>query len=73
MSEIKYSIDKEIGIVSGEDSLWHLELNKVSWNGQKAKYDLRRWTDGHQKMSKGITLSEDELLALRDFLNEMEE
>ena len=69
MSEIKYEIIKKIGVLSTSASGWTKELNLVSWNDREPKYDLRDWSADHEKMGKGITLSKDELLALKDLLN----
>lgn len=51
------------------------ELNLVSYNGAEPKYDLRIWMhfDTGLKMGKGITLDADELRALRDVLNGLED
>lgn len=40
------------------------ELNKVSWNGREPVYDLRGWNEDHTKMTKGITLTNDEFQEL---------
>lgn len=50
------------------------ELNLVSYDGAAPKFDLRLWMhfDTGAKMGKGITLTQDELLALRDVLNDVE-
>ena len=32
----------------------------MSWNGGAPKYDLRDWAPDHEKMGKGITLTEEE-------------
>lgn len=40
------------------------ELNKVSWNGREPVYDLRGWKEDHTKMTKGITLTNDEFQEL---------
>ena len=47
------------------------ELNRISYNGQPAKYDLRSWrrADGEEKLLKGLTLTEDEARALKEALN----
>ena len=66
-SGIKYEIINEIGVVS-EEGTWRLELNRISWNGHEPKYDLRKWSSGHEKMGKGVTLTEDELLKLSEIL-----
>ncbi|WP_353893682.1 YdbC family protein [Proteinivorax hydrogeniformans] len=72
MSSFKYDIVKQLGEVSQSPKGWTKELNLISWNGREPKYDLRDWAPGHEKMGKGITLSKDELISLRDILNEME-
>lgn len=69
MAEIKYEITKEIGILSENAKGWSKELNMVSWNDREPKYDIRDWSPDHEKMAKGITLSEEEAIALRDLLN----
>jgi hypothetical protein len=70
MDEINYEIVMQIGVFSQSGSGWTKELNLVSWNGRDPKYDIRDWSPGHEKMGKGVTLSREELLALRDLLNQ---
>ena len=72
MSEIKYDIVKSIGVLSKADSGWTKELNLISWNERDAKYDLRDWSPDRAKMGKGVTLSREELLALKELLNTIE-
>lgn len=65
MAEVKYEIKQNIGIISSNDkSGWNKELNLVSWNEGDPKYDIRDWNKDHTKMSRGITLTEDELASL---------
>lgn len=72
MADIKFEIKEEVGIVSESAKGWTKELNLISWNGKEAKYDLRDWGQEHEKMGKGITLSEDELKKLKDILNNLD-
>ncbi len=72
MAEIKYEIIEEIGRISESTKGWNKELNLVSWNDNKPKYDLRDWAPNHEKMGKGITLSTEELKKLKDLLNDIE-
>ena len=72
MSEIKYEIIKKVGVLSTAASGWVKELNLVSWNDREAKYDLRDWSPDRDKMGKGVTLSREELLALKELLNSIE-
>ena len=47
-----------------ETDVYHLELNLISWYGSSAKYDIRRWSDDHEKMTKGISLTEEEFVKI---------
>lgn len=72
MAEIKYEIVKNIGVLSKSASGWSKELNLISWNDRQPKYDLRDWSADHEKMGKGVTLSQDEVLVLKELLNSIE-
>jgi hypothetical protein len=72
MTEIKYEIIKKVGVLSKAASGWAKELNLISWNDREPKYDLRDWSADGVKMGKGVTLSKEELLALRELLNSIE-
>lgn len=69
MADIKYEIKETVGVIAESAKGWKKELNLISWNGKEAKYDLREWAPGHEKMGKGVTLSNDELKALKELLN----
>ena len=72
MSEIKFEIIKKIGVLSKTASGWEKQLNLMSWNDRDAKYDIREWAPDGEKMGKGVTLSREELLALKELLDKME-
>ena len=65
---MKFEIINQIGVVSTGSSGWQLELNRVSWNGNEPKYDIRSWSPDHTKMGKGVTLTEEDVIALADLL-----
>ena len=67
--EIEFTIVDELGVLSTSSKGWTKELNLVSWNGRDPKYDLRDWAPDHEKMGKGITLTEEELSELKKILN----
>ena len=71
MSDIKYEIVEEIGVLSENNKGWRKELNLVSWNDRPAKYDIREWAPNHEKMGKGVTLTEEELQALYGLIDTM--
>ncbi|HSK87363.1 MAG TPA: YdbC family protein [Anaerolineales bacterium] len=72
MADIKYEIVKTIGVLSKSASGWSKELNLISWNDREPKYDLRDWSPDREKMGKGVTLSREDLLALKELLNNTE-
>ena len=69
MAEITYDIVKHIGTVP-TSSAWEVQLNSISWNHRKPNFDLRKWNSETDKMSKGITLSEDELRGVYEILKD---
>lgn len=74
VKEFTYEIKEHFGTISETGSLV-MELNAISYSGAAPKYDLRKWrtVDGQKKMQKGVTMTREELLSLRDLLNSMEE
>jgi len=70
MDSIQFDIVKTFGVISSEKSGWQKELNLVSWNGRTPKLDIRDWSPDHQKMGKGVTLSEGEAAALAELLKQ---
>jgi hypothetical protein len=70
MADIRYEIKSTLGVLSESPKGWKKELNLISWNGKKEKYDLREWAPDHEKMGKGVTFTAEELKILRDLLND---
>ena len=71
MADIKFEITEHIGVLSESAKGWTKELNLVSWNEREAKYDIRDWSPEHEKMGKGVTLSAEEIGALKRLLEEV--
>ena len=69
MNQINYEIKEHIGIISENKNGWTKELNLVSWNDNDPKYDIRDWSPTHDKMSRGITLTEEEAYELSIILS----
>ena len=72
MAEFKYEITERIAVLSTNARGWERQLNMNSWNDHEPKYDIRDWSPDGSKMSKGISLSHDEMAVLKDILNELE-
>lgn len=72
MAAFKYEIKETLGTISENSKGWTKELNFISWNDRDPKYDLRDWGPDHEKMGKGITLTKEDLMKLREILNSMD-
>jgi hypothetical protein len=59
-------------VLSKNNSGWEKQLNLVSWNERDPKYDIRDWAPDGEKMGKSVTLSREELMALKELLNKIE-
>ena len=71
--DISYQIVRHIGDLSEPNAKgWRKELNLISWNGAKAKYDVRDWAEDHEKMGKGATRTYEELQALLKIAADLE-
>lgn len=71
MADIKYEITQKLGVLSVSRTGWSKEVNMVAWNGRNARLDLREWSQQHDKMSKGVTLSKEEAMELFRILKEV--
>jgi hypothetical protein len=69
MADFKYDIVEHIGVLSENAKGWTKELNLISWNGAAPKYDIRDWAPEHEKMSKGVTLTAEEIQKLKEILS----
>ncbi len=62
-TEVTFEIMEHIGVLDTYDNreqAWTKEVNIVSWNGGPAKIDIRDWSADHERMSRGITLTEEQ-------------
>ena len=67
--DFRYDVVEEIGVLSENAKGWRKELNLISWNGATPKYDIREWAPEHEKMGKGVTLTKEELEALKKLIS----
>ncbi|MGL5052035.1 MAG: YdbC family protein [Cetobacterium sp.] len=72
MAEIKFEILENLGTIGEGAKGWKKEVNLISWSSRKPKIDIRDWDEDHEKMGKGLTLSKDELVALKEILNSID-
>ncbi|PRY82813.1 YdbC family protein [Alkalibacterium olivapovliticus] len=72
MDKLSYEVLEHLAVLSTSPKGWTKELNLVSWNERPAKFDIREWSPDHSKMGKGVTLSNEEMTALKKQLLEIE-
>jgi hypothetical protein len=67
-----YEITQHLATLSQRGNVTK-ELNLISFNGSAPKYDLRAWRriDGKESFLKGITLSSEEMDALKQALAQL--
>lgn len=68
--EVTFEIQEKLGVLTEHSTGWKKELNMVSWNGNPVKFDIRDWDPEHERMARGITLTEDEARTICTLLNE---
>lgn len=73
--EVNFNVIEECFALPERKNGSVVRLDYASWNDGDPKYELRIWKekDGVMQATKGIGLTGEELVALRDALNEMEE
>jgi len=49
-----------------------MEVNLVSWNDRKPRFDIRDWNETHEKMRKGVALSREEAKNLLELLKDFD-
>lgn len=64
MEKVTFEIVEHIGVLNRKPNGWKKEANIVSWNCGEPKVDIREWSEDHRKMSRGVTLTDDEAVAL---------
>lgn len=69
MSDFKFSIVKNLGVIAEGKEGWKKEVNLVSWNDRKPKLDIREWDETHMRMKKGMTFNSSEIKELKSILS----
>ena len=54
MAEFSFEIEEKLLVLSENDKGWTKELNRVSFNGAPAKYDIRTWSPTLPRWARGL-------------------
>lgn len=63
-TRIAFNLIEHIGVIGENRDGWKKEVNIVSWNNKAPKIDVRDWDENHERMGRGITLTEEQAEAL---------
>ena len=66
-NETTFEIMEHIGVldvIDNREEKWTKEVNLVAWNGGKPKIDIRDWSSDHRRMSRGITMTEEQAMKM---------
>lgn len=67
---VEFKLISRIGTLANYQTGWNKEINIVAWNGGVPKYDVRDWNPEHDRMTRGVTLHEEEAKKLVEILTE---
>ena len=65
-----FEIKKHLATLRTSNTGWTRELNLVSWNGAPPRYDIRDWSPDKEQMTKGVTLTEEDAIAVANAIME---
>ena len=68
MTDFKFEIKKYLGVIYKYENGWTKELNIISWCEGPDKYDIRDWDENHEKMSRGVTLTHEQFMNLKEIM-----
>ena len=68
--EVTFTVHEILGVLKERADGWKYEVTLTSWNGMSPKIDIRFWDPDHEKMTRGITMFEDEAKKLAQILSE---
>lgn len=72
-TKFSFTVNKKIGVIKNYPLGWKREINLISDNDGKLKYDIRDWDSDHICVGRGISLEHDEAVILKKIFNEIEE
>lgn len=66
---VTWEVIEEIAVLYESQSGWTKELNRVSWNGDETKYDVRWWNPNKTRIGKGFTFTPEEMKSLKEIMD----
>ena len=74
-NDFSFKIIKELGILKEGNAPdgWDKIAAIVSWNEGEPKLDIRSWNSDRTRMSKGVSLDQEEIDKLREIIEELDD
>lgn len=70
-NEVTFEVVEHIAVLNTNNKGWTTELNRVSWNGKPAKYEIRDWNPDHTRGGKGLTFEPQVWENLKQIIKQM--
>lgn len=71
MAKIVKEVKQVFGFLGEDQDFSKKQLTLTSWGVYSPKFDIHTWSEDYEKAGKGITFSVQELIALKDLLNQL--
>lgn len=71
MAKFSKEVKQVFGFLGEDQDYSKKQLTLTSWVVYAPKFDIRTWDEDYEKAGKGMTFSAQELIALKDLLNQL--
>ena len=71
MAKFSKEVKQVFGFLGEDQDYSKKQLTLTSWGVYETKFDNRTWDEEYEKAGKGMTFSAQELIALKDLLNQL--
>lgn len=71
MAKFSKAVKQVFGFLGEDQDYSKKQLTLTSWGVYAPKFDIRTWDENYEKAGKGMTFSAQELIALKELLNQL--
>ena len=71
MAKFSKEVKQVFGFLGEDQDYSKKQLTLTSWGVYAPKFDIRTWDEDYEKAGKGMTFSAQELIALKELLNQL--
>ena len=70
MAKFSKEVKQVFGFLGEDQDYSKKQLTLTSWGVYAPKFDIRTWGEDYEKAGKGMTFSAQEMIALKELLNQ---